>query len=64
MLNSLDPEVSQMTTGCGISHNHTIHIYKSNLNTQTNIIVQINPYTVDKLYLFIVYKDKKTLQTL
>jgi len=33
-----------MTTGCGISHNHTIHTYKYNLNTQSNVILQINPF--------------------
>jgi hypothetical protein len=38
-----------MTTGCGISHNRTIHIYKSNLNTQSSIILRINSYTGDKL---------------
>jgi hypothetical protein len=50
-----------MTTGCEISRNHTMHIYKYNLNTQCNVILQINPRKVDKLYLFIVYKDKKTI---
>jgi hypothetical protein len=41
----MDQLVSQMTTECEISHNHTIHIYKNNLNTQSNEILQINPYS-------------------
>jgi hypothetical protein len=44
----MDPEVSQMTAGCEICHNHTIHI-KYSLNTQSNVILQINPHTVEKL---------------
>jgi hypothetical protein len=26
LLHSMDPQVSQMTIGCGISHNNTVHI--------------------------------------
>jgi hypothetical protein len=27
-LHSMDPQVSQMTIGCGISHNNTVHIFQ------------------------------------
>jgi hypothetical protein len=51
-----------MTAGCGINHNHTIDIYRYNLNTQRYVILQISLHTVGKLlYLFIVHKVKKTL---
>jgi hypothetical protein len=40
---------SQMATGCEISHNGTVHIHKYNLNTQSKVILQINPHTVVKL---------------
>jgi hypothetical protein len=35
-----------MTTGCEISHNRTIQ-YMSNLNTQSNIILQLNPQQIN-----------------
>lgn len=41
-----------MTAGCGISHNSTTHIKKHNLNTQSNEMLQINPYGVDAVYKF------------
>jgi hypothetical protein len=30
ILHSLDPQINQMTTGCGISHKNTTYVYKYN----------------------------------
>jgi hypothetical protein len=35
-------------------------ICKYSLNIQSNVILQVNPHAIDKLYLFILYKGKKT----